>query len=58
MACTACLVCLISTVTGHSKKEKKLKMCGPGSKHTTKFELSISLDIYANNYGELFIVLI
>ncbi len=39
MAHTALLVCLVSTVSGHSKK-------GGSSRHTTKLEQSISLDIY------------
>jgi hypothetical protein len=43
MACTAWLVCLISTVSGRSKKKKK---CGASSGHKTKLEQSISFDIY------------
>jgi hypothetical protein len=44
MARTACLACLISTVSGRSKKGYK---CGTSSRHTTKLEQSrFSLDIY------------
>jgi len=44
MAHTACLVCLISTVSGRSQKRLK---CGAGSGHTTKLEQArFSLDIY------------
>ncbi len=43
MTRTACLVCLVSTVSGRSKKSLK---CVAGSGHTTKLEQSISLDIY------------
>jgi len=41
MVCTACLVCLVSTVSS----------CGTSSGHTTKLEQSISLDIYRSNKG-------
>jgi hypothetical protein len=40
MACTAWLVCFISTVSGRSKKMKK---CGASSTHKTKLEQSIFL---------------
>jgi hypothetical protein len=44
MAHSACLVCLISTVSGRSKKGPKW---GANSGHTTKLEQSrFSLDIY------------
>jgi hypothetical protein len=46
MAPAACLVCLISAVSGCSKKKK---ICSAGSGHTTKLEQSISLDIYGLN---------
>ncbi len=48
MVHTACLVCLISTVNGHSnKKRKKAKKCGPSSGHITNLKQSnFSLDIY------------
>jgi len=49
MASTVCLVCLISTVNGRSKKSLK---CGITSGHTTKLEQSISLDIYGLNAVE------
>jgi hypothetical protein len=49
MTRTACLVCLISTVSGCSKKrEKKNQKCSASSMHTTKLEQSISLDIYGH----------
>ncbi len=41
MACTACLVCFISTVNGCRKKGKCLGRCGASSGHTTKLEQSI-----------------
>jgi hypothetical protein len=42
MARTACLVCIISTVNGCSKKGGKcLRRCGPSSGHTTKLKQSI-----------------
>ncbi len=43
MARTACLVCLISTVSGHSKKMKRKKAwrCGASSRHITKLKQSI-----------------
>ncbi len=48
MECTACLVCLFSTVTvsGYSKKTTT-KKCGASSRHTTKLKQSNSLDMYA-----------
>jgi hypothetical protein len=39
MARTACLVCFISTVNGHSKK--KGYKCGSSSGHITNFKQSI-----------------
>jgi hypothetical protein len=44
MARTACLLCLISTEVAAATKEAK--RCSAGSRHTTKLEQSISLDIY------------
>jgi hypothetical protein len=44
MACTACLVCLVSTEVAAAKKTSQ--NCGVCSKHTTKLEQSISLDIH------------
>jgi hypothetical protein len=44
MVHTACLVCLISTVGGHSKKAKNVALVA--RKQTTKLEQSLSLDIY------------
>jgi hypothetical protein len=42
MACTACLVCLFSTVIGLSQKSQKcLGRCGASSRHITKLEQSI-----------------
>jgi len=42
MARTACLVCFISTVNGHSKKEEKKAIMGCASSgHTTKLKQSI-----------------
>ncbi len=48
IAHTACLVCLISTVNGHSKKErKKGYKCGASSGQITNLEQSFhSFDIY------------
>jgi hypothetical protein len=46
MAHTACLVCLISTVSGCSKKAKNAVLVA-GTQQ--KFEQSISLDIYGMN---------
>ncbi len=43
MACTACLVCLISRVSGCSKESSK---CGTSSVYTIKLRQSIFLDIY------------
>ncbi len=43
MACTACLVCFISTVNGCSKKEKKPIKTGASSRHITKLKQSILL---------------
>ncbi len=48
MACTACLVCFISTVNGHCNKKKKIKeeayprKAGASSRHTTNLKQSIS----------------
>ncbi len=47
MALTACLVCLVITVSGHGKKIKNRQKCGASTGHTTKLEQSVSLDIYA-----------
>jgi hypothetical protein len=44
MVRTTCLDCLVSTVSDRSKKKKKKGKASSG--HTTKFEQSISLDIY------------
>jgi hypothetical protein len=52
MARTACLVFLISTVSGRSKKEAKnaLGRGGTSSRHITKLEqYKFSLDIYAHS---------
>ncbi len=44
MACTACLVCFISTVNGHCNKKKKRKeeacpwKAGISSRHTTNLK--------------------
>ncbi len=47
MAHPACLVCLISTVSGCSKKKKK---CGASSGHITDLKQSIfAFDIYDYN---------
>ncbi len=54
MAHTACLVCFISTVNGHSNKKKEKKedtypwKAGPSSGHTTNLKQSIleTFDIY------------
>ncbi len=48
MACTAYLVCLVSAVSGCSKKAKNaLGRGSASSRHTTKLEQSrFSLDIY------------
>jgi hypothetical protein len=50
MVCTACLVCFISTVNGHSKKKKPWKM-GASSGHITNLKQSIleTFDIYGKN---------
>ncbi len=50
MACTACLVCFISTVNGQSKKKKPWKM-GASSRHITNIKQSIleTFDIYGKN---------
>ncbi len=48
MACTACLVCFISTVNGHRNKKKKRKeesyprKASTGSGHTTNLKQFIS----------------
>jgi hypothetical protein len=50
MACTACLVCFISTVNGRSiKKEKKPIKTGASSRHITNLKQFIleAFDIYA-----------
>ncbi len=54
MACTACLVCFISTENGHCKKKKRKEeaypwKAGTSSGHTTNLKqsilrLSISMD--------------
>jgi hypothetical protein len=47
MACTACLVCFISTVNGHGDKKKEKKKeaypwkAGASSGHTTNLKQSI-----------------
>ncbi len=49
MACTACLVCFISTVNGHSEKNKKKPWkTGVSSGHITNLKQSIleTFDIY------------
>ncbi len=48
MAHTAFLVCFISTVNGHSKKEKKPIMSCASSRHISKLKQSIfvTFDIY------------
>jgi hypothetical protein len=50
MACTNCLVCLISTVNGYSKKKKEKKpiKTGASSGHITNLKQSIleTFDIY------------
>jgi hypothetical protein len=50
MARTACLVCIVSTVSCHSKKAKNdLERGGPSSRHTTELEqYRFSLDIYGS----------
>jgi hypothetical protein len=53
MAHTACLVCFISTVNGHSKNKKNKKMSwktGTSSGHITNLKQSIleTFDIYGN----------
>ncbi len=50
MARTAWLVCLTSTVSGHSKKRKKTKLkIGASSGHVTNLKQSIfSIDIYVS----------
>jgi hypothetical protein len=53
MAHTACFVCLISAVSGRSKKTGKiaLERGRAGSRHLTKLEQSrFSLDIYGCNF--------
>jgi hypothetical protein len=50
MACTACQVCLISTVNGHSKKKRKRLKSGAGSGHITDLkQSSFSFDSYGAN---------
>ena len=48
MACTACLVCFISTVNGHSKNREKEALKPSASKgHITSLKHSIlDFDIY------------
>ncbi len=54
MACTACLVCFVSTVNGRSSKKKKRKedaytwKSGASSRHITNLKQSIleTFDIY------------
>ncbi len=47
MACTACLICFISTVNGHCNKKRKRKeeaypwKAGASSGHTTNLKQSI-----------------
>jgi hypothetical protein len=42
MACTACLVCLISSVSGRQQKiEEKRPNCGASNKHITKLKQSV-----------------
>ncbi len=60
MAHTACLVCFISTVNGHSKKKKKPWKMGSSSGHITNTNLKQSIletfDIYdTNTHTHLFI---
>jgi hypothetical protein len=57
MAHTACLVCLISTFSGRSKKkEKKAKNCGTRSGHITNLKQSIfSFNIYGCNKTFFFV---
>jgi hypothetical protein len=53
-ACTACLVCFISTVNGHSKKRLK---CGASNGHIINLKQSIfSFNIYGTSLGTLEIV--
>jgi hypothetical protein len=57
MACTACLVCFISTVNCHCNKKKKRKeeaypwRAGSSSGHTTNLKQSIleTFDIYGSS---------
>jgi hypothetical protein len=56
MACTACLVCFISTVNGHCIQKKKRKeaytwKAGSSSGHTTNLKQSIleTFNIYDTN---------
>jgi hypothetical protein len=55
MARTACLVCLISTVSDHSKKRKKTMLkIGTSRGHITNLEQSIfSFDIYGGNADKI-----
>ncbi len=50
MACITCLVCLIHTVSGRSKKAQIALRCGTSNGYIAKLEQSrFSLDIYVNN---------
>ncbi len=58
MACTACLVCFISSVNGHCNNKKKEAYpwkAGTCSGHTTKLKQSIleTFDIYGRNTKKL-----
>ncbi len=57
MANTACFVCFISTVNGHSKiKRKKGSKCGNSSRHITNLKQSIfSFDIYGHGTSRLYV---
>jgi hypothetical protein len=53
MARTTCLVCLISTVSGHSKRKEKNQKCGASSRRITNLKQSIlSFDIYGHNAAQ------
>jgi hypothetical protein len=50
MASSACLVCLVSTVSGHCKNT--LRRASANSRHITNLNNPLFLDIYGHNYKQ------